>query len=122
MKLNNTSINYPFAAIVGQEKLKKALLLCAVNPAIGGILIQGDKGTAKSTAARALAEVMPAIEQGKVPFITLPLGATEERVIGSLDLEAVLVDKKKKFQPGLLSAVHQGILYIDEVTCCLIIW
>lgn len=115
MKLNNTSINYPFAAIVGQEKLKKALLLCAVNPAIGGILIQGDKGTAKSTAARALAEVMPAIEQGKVPFITLPLGATEERVIGSLDLEAVLVDKKKKFQPGLLSAVHQGILYIDEV-------
>lgn len=115
MKLNNTSINYPFVAIVGQEKLKKALLLCAVNPAIGGILIQGDKGTAKSTAARALAEVMPAMEQGKVPFITLPLGATEERVIGSLDLEAVLVDKKKKFQPGLLSAVHQGILYIDEV-------
>jgi len=115
MKLNNTSINYPFAAIVGQEKLKMALLLCAVNPAIGGILIQGDKGTAKSTAARALAEVMPAIEQGKVPFITLPLGATEERVIGSLDLEAVLIDKKKKFQPGLLSAVHQGILYIDEV-------
>jgi len=115
MKLNNTIINYPFVAIVGQEKLKKALLLCAVNPAIGGILIQGDKGTAKSTAARALAEVMPAIEQGKVPFITLPLGATEERVIGSLDLEAVLVDKKKKFQPGLLSAVHQGILYIDEV-------
>jgi len=115
MKLNNTSINYPFVAIVGQEKLKKALLVCAVNPAIGGILIQGDKGTAKSTAARALAEVMPAMEQGKVPFITLPLGATEERVIGSLDLEAVLVDKKKKFQPGLLSAVHQGILYIDEV-------
>jgi len=115
MKLNNTSINYPFVAIVGQEKLKKALLLCAVNPAIGGILIQGDKGTAKSTAARALAEVMPAMEQGKVPFITLPLGATEERVIGSLDLEAVLVDKKKRFQPGLLSAVHQGILYIDEV-------
>lgn len=115
-------MNYPFTAIVGQEKLKKALLLCAINPAIGGILIQGDKGTAKSTAARALAEVVPTIAksdddtvQVNVPFINLPLGATEERVLGSLDLEAVLVDKKKKFQPGLLAAVHQGILYIDEV-------
>lgn len=137
-------MNYPFTAIVGQEKLKKALLLCAINPAIGGLLIQGDKGTAKSTAARALAEVVPAIiktahclfncaagnpvsicevcnqpekvmEQVQVPFINLPLGATEERVLGSLDLEAVLVEKKKKFQPGLLASVHQGILYIDEV-------
>ena len=101
--------NYPFTAIVGQEKLKQALLLCAINPAIGGLLIQGDKGTAKSTAARALAEVVEA------PFVNLPLGATEERILGSLDLEAVLVEKKKKFQPGLLAAVHQGILYIDEV-------
>ena len=137
-------MNYPFTAIVKQEKLKKALLLCAINPGIGGILIQGDKGTAKSTAARALAEVVPSITkingcffncavndpvsfcevcqygdgetiQTQVPFINLPLGATEERVLGSLDLEAVLVDKKKKFQPGLLAAVHQGILYIDEV-------
>lgn len=137
-------MNYPFTAIVGQEKLKKALLLCAINPAIGGILIQGDKGTAKSTAARALAEVVPPIvkvthclfncavdkplaicevcsssqdtvRQVNVPFINLPLGATEERVLGSLDLEAVLVEKKKKFQPGLLAAVHLGILYIDEV-------
>lgn len=135
---------YPFTAIVGQEKLKKALLLCAINPAIGGLLIQGDKGTAKSTAARALAEVVPQITSVKhcqfncsvtdpgmiceicnqpektthtvqVPFINLPLGATEERISGSLDLEAVLVEKKKKFQPGLLAAVHQGILYIDEV-------
>jgi len=101
--------NYPFTAIVGQERLKLALLLCAINPAIGGLLIQGDKGTAKSTAARALAEVVEA------PFVNLPLGATEERILGSLDLEAVLVEKKKKFQPGLLAAVHQGILYIDEV-------
>ncbi len=137
-------MNYPFTAIVGQEKLKKALLLCAINPAIGGLLVQGDKGTAKSTAARALAEVVPPIiktsnclyncpetkpaeicdickqaekqlVQVNVPFINLPLGATEERVLGSLDLEAVLVEKKKKFQPGLLAAVHQGILYIDEV-------
>lgn len=113
-------MNYPFTAIVGQEMLKKALLLCAINPAIGGLLIQGDKGTAKSTAARALAEVVPMVinesmELVQVPFINLPIGATEERVLGSLDLEAVLVEKKKKFQPGLLAAVHQGILYIDEV-------
>jgi magnesium chelatase subunit D len=120
MKLNNLPLNYPFTAIVGQEMLKKALLLCAINPAIGGLLIQGDKGTAKSTAARALAEVVPYIQNESnlwvmVPFINLPIGATEERIIGSLDLEAVLVEKIKKFQPGLLAAVHQGILYIDEV-------
>jgi magnesium chelatase subunit D len=137
-------MNYPFTAIVGQGKLKKALFLCAVNPAIGGLLIQGDKGTAKSTAARALAEVVPLIakvdncqfncaehqpldicdscqqterrlNQVQVPFINLPIGATEERLIGSLDLQGILAEKKKKFQPGLLAAVHQGILYIDEV-------
>ena len=120
MKHNSQTINYPFTAIAGQEKLKKALMLCAINPAIGGLLIQGDKGTAKSTAARALAEVVPLIrkENGEwlqVPFVNLPIGATEERIIGSLDLQAVLAEKIKKFQPGLLSAVHQGILYIDEV-------
>src|ERR1700754_2550540 len=137
-------MNYPFTAIVGQEKLKKALLLCAINPGIGGLLIQGEKGTAKSTAARALAEVAPAITkinnclfgcsatepldfcdacnqsekqlvQVQVPFINLPLGATEERVLGNLDLEQVLIEKKKKLQPGLLAAAHQGILYVDEV-------
>ena len=120
MKHNSQTINYPFTAIAGQEKLKKALMLCAINPAIGGLLIQGDKGTAKSTAARALAEVVPLIrkENGEwlqVPFVNLPIGATEERIIGSLDLQAVLAEKIKKFQPGLLAAVHQGILYIDEV-------
>ncbi|MDN3548216.1 magnesium chelatase subunit D family protein [Mucilaginibacter aquaedulcis] len=137
-------MNYPFTAIVGQEKLKKALLLCAINPGIGGVLIQGDKGTAKSTAARALADIVPAITkinncsfgclptepldfcdacqqqdkqliQGQVPFINLPLGATEERVLGNLDLEQVLIEKKKKLQPGLLAAAHQGVLYVDEV-------
>jgi magnesium chelatase subunit D len=137
-------MTYPFTAIVAQEKLKKALLLCAINPAIGGLLIQGDKGTAKSTAARAVAAVVPQVTktaeclfncdinlpaaicevcnhpektllQQQAPFVNLPIGATEERILGSLDLEAVLVQKKKKFQPGLLAAVHQGILYIDEV-------
>jgi magnesium chelatase subunit D len=137
-------MTYPFTAIVAQEKLKKALLLCAINPAIGGLLIQGDKGTAKSTAARAVAAVVPQVTkmadcvfncdidlpaaicevcnhpektvvQQRAPFVNLPIGATEERILGSLDLEAVLVQKKKKFQPGLLASVHQGILYIDEV-------
>ena len=137
-------MNYPFTAIVGQEKLKLALLLCAINPAIGGVLIRGDKGTAKSTAARALAAVAPTIlktenctfncasemplqvcaacqqphlqlVEVQVPFINLPLGATEDRVVGSLDLEGVLAERKKRLQPGLLAAAHQGILYIDEV-------
>lgn len=108
---------YPFAAIVGQEKLKKALLLCAVNPGIGGVLIQGEKGTAKTTAVRGLAAVMPPLpDSGKpVPFVDLPLGASEDRVLGSLDMEAILSGKTKKLLPGLLAAAHQGILYIDEV-------
>src|SRR5262249_3317246 len=101
---------YPFAALVGQERLKTALLLTAVCPSIGGVLIRGDKGTAKSTAARGFAELIPG-----APFIDLPLGATEDRVIGTLDFEQALKDGKKAFQPGLLSAAHQGILYIDEV-------
>ena len=134
-------MKYPFAALVGQEKLKRALLLCAVNPSIGGLLIRGEKGTAKSTAARGLAEIMPLIpkreifpialmekdsqdicgecpvdlEEIPVPFVNLPLGATEDRVLGSLDLEGILSEKKKRLQPGLLAAAHRGILYIDEV-------
>lgn len=136
--------HYPFAAIVGQEALKTALLLCAVNPGIGGVLIRGEKGTAKSTVARGLSEILPPIERvpdcafncapgeacsacevcGKgdtlarpapVPFISLPLGATEDRVLGSLDFERALRDGAKAFQPGLLAAAHRGILYIDEV-------
>ena len=137
-------MTYPFSAIVAQDKLKQALLLCAINPSIGGLLIQGDKGTAKSTAVRGLSAIIPSIqrvagsafncspdeplaiceacqqaewtvEEIAVPFVNLPLGATEDRVLGSLDLESVLVNRKKKLQPGLLATAHRGILYIDEV-------
>ncbi|GGM83681.1 magnesium chelatase [Dyadobacter beijingensis] len=109
--------SYPFAAIVGQEKLKKALLLCAINPGIGGVLIKGEKGTAKTTAVRGLASVMPHPESADepVPFVDLPLGASEDRVLGSLDIEAILANKTKKLLPGLLAGAHEGILYIDEV-------
>jgi magnesium chelatase subunit D len=115
--MNNEMNLYPFSAIVGQEKLKKALLLCAINPGIGGVLIKGEKGTAKSTAVRGLAEVMPALANTgePVPFVDLPLGASEDRVLGSLDIEAILSNKTKKLLPGLLASAHEGILYIDEV-------
>jgi len=137
-------MNYPFAALVGQDTLKQALLLCAVNPTLGGVLLRGDKGTAKTTAVRGLADVLPPIlavpgcpfncEPGQpadlcpvchqpdavaqalpAPFVNLPLGATEDRVLGSLDLEGLLADRQKKLQPGLLAAAHRGVLYIDEV-------
>lgn len=108
---------YPFSAIVGQDKLKKALLLCAVNPGIGGVLIKGEKGTAKSTAVRGLAQVMPPLAHTgePVPFVDLPLGASEDRVLGSLDIEAILSSKTKKLLPGLLASANEGVLYIDEV-------
>lgn len=137
-------MHFPFSAIVGQPQLKTALLLCAVDTTLGGVLIRGDKGTAKSTAARALTAILPPIERiagcafnclpgtpcghceicsdaaaaaqpCAVPFITLPLGATEDRVLGTLDLERALQGAKRAFQPGLLAAAHRGILYIDEV-------
>ncbi len=136
--------DFPLAALVGQEQLKYALLLCAVNPGMGGVLIRGDKGSAKSTAARGLAGVMapigrvvgclyncapgeptsvcevcngsqPMAATTPVPFINLPLGASEDRVLGSLDFERALKDGRKAFQPGLLASAHRGILYIDEV-------
>jgi magnesium chelatase subunit D len=135
---------FPFAAIVGQEKLKLALMVCAVNQTVGGVLVRGDKGTAKSTAARALTQVMPPViltpgckfncppgepislcdvcsEEGSsrnelpAPFVNLPLGATEDRVIGSLDFESALKEGRKVFQPGLLASANRGVLYIDEV-------
>lgn len=135
---------YPFSAIVGQERLKQALLVCAVNPAVGGLLIRGDKGTAKSTAARGLSELLAPIERtvgcafnclpnespewcsvcsqperqvqpGRVPFVNLPLGASEDRVLGSLDFEKALQEGKRALQPGLLATANRGILYIDEV-------
>ncbi|MDT5013040.1 MAG: magnesium chelatase subunit [Mycobacterium sp.] len=104
---------YPFSAIVGHEQLRLALVLCAVRPEIGGVLIRGEKGTAKSTAVRGLAAVLA--EAGFSRLVELPIGATEDRVIGSLDLQRVLRDGEHAFTPGLLAAAHGGVLYVDEV-------
>jgi len=101
---------YPFSAIVGHDRLRLALLLCAVRPEIGGVLIRGEKGTAKSTAVRALAQVLAGAS-----LVELPIGATEDRVVGSLDLQKVLRDGEHAFSPGLLARAHDGVLYVDEV-------
>ncbi|MDO4412620.1 magnesium chelatase subunit D family protein [Cutibacterium sp.] len=101
---------YPFTAIVGQEETKLALLLCAVNPRIGGVVLSGEKGTAKSTVVRGLAKLLP----GQV-MRTLALGTTEDRLVGGLDLEATLASGRPILQPGLLSEVDGGVLYVDEV-------
>lgn len=101
---------FPFSALVGQEALQQALLLAAVDPGIGGVLVTGPRGTAKSTAARALAELLP---HGQ--FVTLPLGASEEQLTGTLDLGHVLQQGEVRFQPGLLARAHDGVLYVDEV-------
>ena len=136
---------FPFTAIVGQDDLKLAVLLSVIDPAIGGVLITGHRGTAKSTAIRALADLLPPIKVvadcpyrcdpsqtspecphcskqrtlksqiQPVPVVDLPLGATEDRVVGSVDLERALVDGVQAFSPGLLAAAHRGFLYIDEV-------
>jgi len=105
---------YPFSAIVGHDRLRLALLLCAVRPEIGGVLIRGEKGTAKSTAVRALAAVLTQADPGAT-LVELPIGATEDRVVGSLDLQKVLRDGEHAFSPGLLSRAHGGVLYVDEV-------
>jgi len=104
---------YPFSAIVGHDRLRLALLLCAVRPEIGGVLIRGEKGTAKSTAVRALAHVLAAVDGASL--VELPIGATEDRVVGSLDLQKVLRDGDHAFSPGLLARAHGGVLYVDEV-------
>ena len=133
---------FPFSAIVAQDEMKQALLLAAVDPAIGGVMVFGDRGTGKSTAARALAALLPPIlavdgcrfgcaptdagtcpdpctsqrtAKRPVPFVDLPLGATEDRVIGALDLERALRSGEKRFEPGLLAKAHRGFLYIDEI-------
>jgi magnesium chelatase subunit D len=140
---------YPFSALVGQPRLKQALLLNAVNPRIGGVLIRGEKGTAKSTAVRALARLLPQIEvvandpynssptnpshmsddvrrrfaAGEqlpvallpTPLVELPVSASEDRVVGALDLEHALTEGQRRFEPGLLAQVNRGILYVDEV-------
>jgi magnesium chelatase subunit D len=105
---------YPFSALVGHDRLRLALLLCAVRPEIGGVLIRGEKGTAKSTAVRALARVLTAVDAG-ARLVELPIGATEDRVVGSLDLQKVLRDGEHAFSPGLLARAHGGVLYVDEV-------
>lgn len=126
---------YPFAAVVGQERMKTALLLTVVDPTMGGVLIRGDKGTGKSTVARALADRLPPLAssseptapredsgdhaaswmRGAMPFVDLPLGATEDRLIGALHVEASLSRGERVFEPGLLAAADGGILYVDEV-------
>ncbi|AHM08601.1 ChlI component of cobalt chelatase [Mycobacterium tuberculosis variant bovis BCG str. ATCC 35743] len=107
---------YPFSAIVGHDRLRLALLLCAVRPEIGGALIRGEKGTAKSTAVRGLAALLSvATGSTETGLVELPLGATEDRVVGSLDLQRVMRDGEHAFSPGLLARAHGGVLYVDEV-------
>ena len=107
-------MTYPFSALVGQDRLRLALILCAVRPDIGGVLIRGEKGTAKSTAVRGLAEVLAAVD-ADARLVELPIGATEDRVVGSIDLQKVLRDGEHAFSPGLLARAHGGVLYVDEV-------
>ena len=140
---------YPFTAIVGQEAMKLSLILNVINPALGGVLIKGEKGTAKSTAVRALAELLPAMdivhgcrfhcnpfdqnnlcddcakflkENGKLPaetmkmrVVELPVSATEDRVVGTLDIEYAIKHGEKKFEPGILALANRNILYVDEI-------
>ncbi|MGH9014449.1 MAG: ATP-binding protein, partial [Acidimicrobiia bacterium] len=102
---------FPFSAVVGQDDAKLALHLAAIDPQIGGVLLRGQKGSAKTTLARGLAGLLP----GESPFVELPLGATEDRLIGTLNLAAALTGADIEFQPGLLAAAHGGVLYVDEV-------
>ncbi len=140
---------FPFTAIVGQERMKRALILNAIDQRIGGVLIRGERGTAKSTAARALAALLPeisvfvespfnddpdapeswsdwvkdrqatngdlAVAQRKISFVDLPVSATEDRVVGTLDIEKAIKQGERHFDPGILAGANRGLLYIDEV-------
>jgi len=140
---------YPFTAVVGQDRMKRALVLNAVDPRIGGVLIRGERGTAKSTAARAMAALLPQIvvfadspfnddpnapntwsdwvkeqmpaekelltEKRQIRFVDLPVSATEDRVVGTLDIEKAIQKGERHFEPGVLAAANRGLLYIDEV-------
>jgi magnesium chelatase subunit D len=106
---------FPFTAIVGQEPLKTALVLNAINPRIGGVVISGPRGSAKSTLARGLADVLPITERKSLPFVNLPLSTTEDRLVGSLDLQQVLTQQETAFRPGLFADADGGVLYVDEV-------
>ncbi|MEU9739231.1 VWA domain-containing protein [Micromonospora chersina] len=136
---------YPFSAVLGMDEMRLALLLNAVSPAVGGVLVRGEKGTAKSTAVRALAGLLPpvdrvaacrfacdpaapdpgcpdgphpagsAAERRPARLVELPVGAAEDRVVGSLDLEKALAEGVRAYEPGLLAAAHRGVLYVDEV-------
>ena len=145
-QVGDIETRFPFTAIVGQVAMKRALLLNAVNPKIGGVLVRGKKGTAKSTAVRSLASLLPEVtvvqgcpyncspdeRQGlcsrcepandsaqtvvrQIPIVDLPVGATEDRLVGSLDIEEAIKTGNRVFEPGLIAATHRGILYIDEV-------
>ena len=128
--------NFPFAAIIGQEEMKLALQLNVIDPKIGGVMIMGDRGTGKSTTIRALADLLPDItiikndpfntdpngleskyetEDIKIPMVELPLGATEDRVCGTINLKEVLSGGKNTFEPGLLARANRGLLYVDEI-------
>jgi magnesium chelatase subunit I len=109
-----TTPYFPFSKIVGQDRLKEALLLNAINPAIGGVLIFGEKGTAKSTAVRGLKSLLESDGENSVPLVEMPLSATEEMVVGTIDIPKTLKTQETHVEYGLLHKAHNGILYIDE--------